>query len=100
MSMYYPIGTIVKLSIDEQMLFMIAGYLPRQGDGKIHDYFAVPFPLGLVKDNQYISFNRKCITQVVHVGYCDASCQDVLEGFDQMTRNMRALAQKNKAKGG
>lgn len=89
MSVYYPIGTIVKLSIDKDMLFMISGYLTRQGEGHIYDYFAVPFPLGLVKDNQYISFNRHCITEVIHKGYCDDECQNVLDGFDQLVDNIK-----------
>lgn len=91
MSTYYPIGTIVKLSIDNDMLFMIAGYLTRQGDGNIFDYFAVPFPMGLIKDNQYISFNRTCITEVVHVGYCDDECKGVLEGFDELVYNIKTV---------
>lgn len=96
MSIYYPIGTVVKLTIDKDMLFMIAGYLTRQGDGKIHDYFAVPFPLGLIKDNQYISFNRDCITEVVHMGCCDEECQEVLEGFDQFAENLKKIALEQK----
>jgi len=89
MSLYYPIGTIVRLSLDKDLLFMISGYLTRQGDGKVYDYFAVPFPLGLTKANQYLSFNRECITDVVHIGYCDDECQQVLEGFDQLADNIR-----------
>lgn len=89
MSLYYPIGTIVRLSLDKDLLFMISGYLTRQGDGEVYDYFAVPFPLGLTKANQYLSFNRECITDVVHIGYCDDECQQVLEGFDQLADNIR-----------
>ena len=89
MSIYYPIGTIVRLSIDKDMLFMISGYLTRQDEGSIYDYFAVPFPLGLAKNNQYISFNRHCITEVVHKGYCDRKCQDFLDGFDQFVDNLK-----------
>lgn len=89
MSIYYPIGTVVKLSIDSDMLFMISGYLTRQGNGDIYDYFAVPFPLGLAKENQYISFNRGCITDVVHIGYCDEECSNVLNGFDELVDNIR-----------
>ena len=97
MSMYYPIGTVVRLTIDKDMLFMISGYLTRQGEGNIYDYFAVPFPLGLVKDNQYISFNRHCITEVIHKGYCDEECQNVLDGFDQLVDNIKeSISDKKK----
>ena len=94
MSMYHPIGTIVRLSIDEEMLFMISGYLTRQGDGKTYDYFAVPFPLGLMKENQYISFNHDCIIEVVHNGYCDEECQTVLDGFKQFAENLKNAAKE------
>lgn len=97
MSLYHPIGTIVKLTFDENMLFMIAGYLPRQGNGKIHDYFAVPFPFGLMKNNQYVIFNRDRITDVIHTGYCDDDCQEVLNGFDQFAENLKKAAQEETA---
>lgn len=96
MSVYYPVGTIVRLSIDKEMLFMISGYLTRQGDREIYDYFAVPFPMGLAKDNQYISFNRKCIIDVVHMGYCDEECQNVLEGFEQFVENLKTSISNEK----
>lgn len=89
MSIYYPIGTIVRLTINKDMLFMISGYLTRQNEYPIHDYFAVPFPFGLVKDNQYILFNQQCIVEVVHKGYCDEECQSVLEGFDVFANNLK-----------
>lgn len=92
MSEYYPIGTIVKLTIDEDMLFMISGYLTRQGDGRTYDYFAVPFPLGLMKDNQYISFNHDRITEVVHSGYCDDECKKLLNSLDQLVENLKNAA--------
>lgn len=95
MSSYYPIGTIVRLTIDEQRLFMIAGYLPRQGDGETRDYFGVPFPLGLMKENQYILFDHKCITEVIHPGYCDDECRKLLDGFDQFVENINKAASEN-----
>ena len=91
MSVYYPVGTIVKLTIDPEMFFMISGYLTRQGDGKLYDYFAVPFPMGLSKENQYIIFNRDCITEVVFNGYCDEECQNLLNDFDQIAKNFNDL---------
>lgn len=93
MNKYYPIGTIVKLSIDEEMLFMISGYMLKQADGKTHDYMAVPFPFGLIKSNQYIIFNQKCIIDVIHNGYCDEECQQVLEGLEQFADNLNKISE-------
>ena len=93
MNIYYPIGTIVKLTLDEEMLFMISGYMVRQADEKTHDYMAVPFPFGLVKSDQYVIFNRKCIVEVVHKGYCDEECQQVLDGLDQFVENLNKITE-------
>lgn len=95
MNAYHPIGTIVRLTIDKDMFFMIAGYLPRQGDGETRDYFGVPFPLGLMKENQYILFDHKCITEVIHPGYCDDECRTLLDGFDQFVENINKAASEN-----
>lgn len=94
MSVYYPVGTIVKLTVDENILFMIAGYLTKQNVGEVFDYFAVPFPLGLTKDNQYVLFNRNCIVDVIHIGYSDEECKIVLDGFDLFVESIKATLSK------
>ena len=95
MSTYHPIGTVVRLTIDPDMLFAIAGYLPRRDGGKMFDYFAVPFPFGLAKSNQYILFNADRITEVVHMGYCDEEGQALLDGFDQLFVNLKKAASEH-----
>ena len=95
MSTYYPIGSIVRLYMDENKLFMIAGYFPKHEDNNgVFDYFAVPFPYGMTDANKYICFNREGITELVHTGYCDAEGQEVLEGFDQIVTNFKELIDK------
>ena len=100
MSIYHPIGTIVKLELSDSLQFMIAGYLPKRGDSGVFDYFAVPFPFGLVDETKYICFNRASITEVVFEGFCDEQCKEVLTGFDELAANLKkAVAeQKNKQK--
>lgn len=97
MSSYYPIGTVVKLTLDPDLLFMIAGYLPRQDEGEFRDYFVVPLPLGLSGENQYVLCDHSRITEVVYPGYCDEECQEVLDGFDQFADRLRALASAQSA---
>ena len=89
MSTYYPVGTIVKLTLDEDALFMIAGYLTKYGDGPTRDYFAVPFPFGLMKLDQALAFNHSRITEVVHEGYRDDECETLLGALDQMSEKIR-----------
>lgn len=94
MSTYYPIGSIVRLYMDEKKLFMIIGYFPQHEDSGMYDYIAVPFPYGMMTDRHYICFNREGITELVHTGYCDAEGQEVLEGFDQIVANFKDLMEK------
>lgn len=89
MSLYHPIGTIVKLGLDESLQFMIAGYLPKRADSSVFDYFAVPFPFGLVDETNYICFNRESITEVVFEGFSDEQCKEVLNGFDELASNLK-----------
>lgn len=97
MSTYYPIGSIVRLYMDENKLFMITGYFPKHEDNEgVFDYFAVPFPYGMTDDSKYICFNREGITEVVHTGYCDEECKEVLEGFDQLVVNFKEFIDKAK----
>ena len=98
MSTYYPIGTIVKINIEKDMEFMIAGYLTQQPDGKVYDYFAVPFPFGLIKDNQFAFFNHSRITEVLHTGYCNEECSKILDGFDELTANIKKVVSEQKEK--
>lgn len=96
MSQYYPLGTVVKLDIGSDRLFMVAGYFSQREKGKVYDYFAVPFPLGLTDASQYICFNHSMVEEVVHQGYCNESCQKLLDGFDGMTAQLKQLVEEKK----
>ncbi len=94
MSKYYPIGTIVKLNLSKENLFMISGYFPKREDTRVYDYFAVPFPLGLSDETSYICFDSSSITEVVYEGYCDEQCKKTLNGFDEMLANIKQALNK------
>lgn len=91
MSAYYPIGTVVSIELDRPLQVMIAGYLPKRKDSRVYDYFAVPFPLGLVDETAYICFDQDAITEVLWEGYRDETCQQLLQGFDEMAQNIQKL---------
>ena len=92
----FPIGTAVRLRSQGELTFMIAGYLIRVATQGVKDYFAVPYPLGLLASSSYICFNRDEISQVLHTGYCDASCQKLLEGLGEFEQNVLTAADKLK----
>ncbi len=94
MSKYYPVGTIVKLNLSEDNLFMISGYFPKREDSLVYDYFAVPYPLGLIDETSYICFNSSSITEVVYEGYCDEQREKTLNGFDEMLSNIKQAIKK------
>lgn len=89
MNSYYPIGTVVTLKQNPKFQFMIAGYLPKKAGSKVFDYFAVPYPTGMINSKQYIGFNRESVAEVVFEGFVDAECQKVLQGFDEFANNLR-----------
>ena len=89
MNSYYSIGTVVTLRHNPNFQFMIAGYWPKKEESKVFDYFAVPYPTGLINSEQYIGFDSESIADVVYEGYCDEECQRVLQGFDEFARNLR-----------
>lgn len=89
MSLYHAIGTIVRIDLDEELQFMIAGYLPKREDSGIFDYFAVPFPFGFVDERKYICFNRDAVTEVVFEGFCDEQCEEILNGFDELASDLK-----------
>ena len=92
----FPIGTAVRLRSQGELTFMIAGYLIRVENQGVKDYFAVPYPLGLLAPSTYICFNRDEISQVLHMGYCDAGCQKLLDGLGEFEQNLLTAVDKLK----
>lgn len=92
MSRYYPIGTVVKLELYDVLHFMIAGYLPKTGDGRVYDYFGVLFPFGILDEAKCICFNHNSITEMVHEGFCSEECSAVLDGFEEFGKKMISLS--------
>ena len=95
MTSYLPIGSLVALKQDLGC-WIIAGYLPHTQEDSVYDYFAVPFPLGMLGAQDYLCFDRNAISHIIHTGFCDESCQNVLDGLAQFSGNLDTLAQKLK----
>ncbi len=98
MKRYYPVGTIVRLEDLDPKYFMIAGYLPKREDSKIYDYFGVIFPLGMKDASDYICFDHDSITEVIHTGYCNEACQNLLDGFCEYGENLMSAFRELKAR--
>lgn len=100
MSAYYPIGTVVKTRIENTGCFMIAGYLPKRNEDELFDYFAVPFPMGLIDETSYICFNNDIITEVVHMGYCDNEGSELLGELDSLVKDIISSIKQKKSEQG
>lgn len=78
---YLPIGTIVKLK-DVPTKGMIISYLvfsEKDAGGKVFDYGACPYPVGMVEANKIGAFNHEDIEEVLHMGYIDDDEKDMVK---------------------
>lgn len=90
MTELHPIGTVVRLKRDTELLFMIIGFLPKKAQGKVFDYVAVPYPLGLIELHQYVCFNSDAIKTVEFDGYKDSSCDLFLNSINEFSESVKS----------
>ena len=67
---YLPIGSVVLLKNGIAM-YMIAGYMHENDDGKINEYVSIPYPYGLMALEALYFFNHEDIDTVISLGYKD-----------------------------
>lgn len=88
-----PIGTVVKIKEVEQRL-MIFGIL-QKGEtvpGRVFDYIAVPYPMGLQDMRLNIGFDHEDIEEIVFRGYEDDERKAflvVLEAVEQVQKKKK-----------
>ena len=64
---YLPVGTIIRIEGCEEKI-MIAGY--KIGDGtNTYDYSGIIYPVGLIKKNEVMMFNKSEIIDIIFTGY-------------------------------
>lgn len=87
-----PVGTVVKVKDVEQRL-MIFGVLQKGGaiPGRIFDYIAVPYPMGLQDMRLNIGFDHEDIEEIIFRGYEDDERKAFLVVLEAVER-----AQKNR----
>ncbi len=82
------IGSIVKVKYPDNLLFMIAGYFPKKEE-RIYDYSAVPFPFGLIDENQFLCFDRDEILKVMFESYTNNHAKDILTGVNELSQKLK-----------
>ena len=65
---YLPVGSVVKIRFSKVDL-MIIGFYTKDEEGKLYDYCAVEYPIGLYNMNNLIMFNNDVVKKVIHKGY-------------------------------
>lgn len=83
-----PVGSIVELKGKNAHKVMIAGYHAASKDGKIFDYFTVPYPMGLIAPSEYLLMNENVIASVVFEGYRTPESDSFIEGLGELEKNL------------
>ena len=64
-----PVGSIVKVRFDKGK-YCITGFYPiDKKSGKVYDYAAVEYPIGLVNFENTVAFDSGRVKEVVKMGY-------------------------------
>lgn len=79
-----PIGTIVSLENSQKL--MIVGYMPGVED-KIYLYSAVPYPAGMMLDNNLVLIDFNCKLNVFAQGYTGESTKEFLPGLKKILKS-------------
>lgn len=87
---YLSIGSVIKIK-DTNALMVIAGYLPKVEDGNTYDYFAVPYPLGMISFDEFMCINSDIIGEVVFEGYSDEQTDKFLNGLEEFEKNLKNI---------
>lgn len=86
-----PVGSVVVLKGKNARKVMIAGYHTKTKDGKIFDYFTVPYPMGLLAPSEYLLINEKLIDSVVFEGYRTPESDSFSQGLRELEENLGTL---------
>ena len=82
--MYYPIGTLVLLK-EGTVKVLIIGYKVKEANSdKVYDYLGCAYPIGVLKSDQNLLFDKEKIDKVIHLGYKD-------EEFDLIEEQLKII---------
>ncbi len=82
-----PIGSVVKLDKDSELLYMIVGYYPYENDKDIvYTYSGVFYPTGIVNDNSFVMFNDSIIEEIVFKGYMDDEVEEYMVEISELMK--------------
>lgn len=84
-----PIGSIVRLKGGERRVMICGRILCREGEDRIYDYTACPYPQGIIGSSEMYFFDRDAIEEVYFIGFQDSEelhfRRDVLNNLGELT---------------
>ena len=66
-----PIGSVVKLKQESEVMIMISGYYPITEGGELYDYFGVIYPCGILSEQSIFMLREEDIENVLFQGFQD-----------------------------
>lgn len=85
---YLPVGSVVLLKGATKKVVILGYAVKEEKEDKIWDYLGAPFPIGVIKSDMNLLFDKKQIKEVVHIGYKD---EDSIEFLEALERDMKKI---------
>lgn len=70
---FLPVGSVVRLK-GGKMRIIVIGYTPMEkGKSEVWDYLGAIWPMGVIKSDNNLLFNRDQVEEVIFEGFTDAA---------------------------
>ena len=86
---YLPVGSVVLLKGAKQKVVVLGYAVKDDGGDKIWDYLGAPFPIGVIKSDMNLLFDKSQISKIYHVGYEDEDSVEFLEALERDLKKIK-----------
>ena len=86
---YLPVGSVVLLKGAKQKVVVLGYAVKEDGEDKIWDYLGAPFPVGIIKSDMNLLFDKSQITKIYHTGYKDEDSVKFLEALERDLKKIK-----------
>ena len=84
-----PVGTLVKLRMSKEKYCIIGFGVNDKNTGRIYDYAAVTYPIGLQSLDDTVAFDEGMIKRVIHIGYVTPEDMEYRQNVVDAINNFR-----------
>ena len=86
---FLPVGTVVKLRLEDRMFMIVGYYGTNKTTKKVYDYIGVYYPFGFEGEENLLTFNRSYVKEILHMGHED-------EMFDKLKEKLNKIDKSKK----